>query len=245
MSRSSEGKGAALIPARFAARPNRFIVEAVLADGRQVQAHLADPGRLRELLLPGAELRLRPVAPESQRRTRYTVALVRSSEPPRVWVSVDTTLPNRLARRLLEEGRVRGAPRGWTVRPEVRHGASRFDFELRGDGGDSMLVEVKSVTLVANGVALFPDAPTVRGARHVRELAAVAGNGGRAMVLFVVQRNDARLVRPNPATDPDFALALAEARGAGVLLRAARFRLTPSGRATWLGPLPVRAGNRG
>jgi sugar fermentation stimulation protein A len=227
------------IPAFFVGRPNRFVVEAVLERGRRVRAHLADPGRLRELLIPGAPLRLRPVPPAPGRKTRFTVALVRSPVPPRAWVSVDTALANELAAPLLGRGAVRGIGSRWAVRREVRRGASRFDFLLtRAD--EELLVEVKSVTLVERGIARFPDAPTVRGARHVRELTEVASHGGRAMILFVVQRSDARAVRAHAPTDPLFADALAAARRGGVLLRAARFHFTPTGRHTYRGPLPVR-----
>jgi sugar fermentation stimulation protein A len=233
-----------LLAARFVRRPNRFIVEADLAGGERVTAHLADPGRLRELLLPGVALRLRPATPHPGRRTRFTVALVRAPMAPRPWVSLDTTLPSRLAEGLLVAGGIAGVGRGWSLRREVRHAGSRFDFELRDRGDVRMLVEVKSVTLVEGGAALFPDAPTVRGTRHVRELTAVSAAGGRALVLFVVQRHDACEVRPNPAADAEFAAALVAARAAGVLLRAARFRLHASGRARWLGPLPVRIAAR-
>jgi sugar fermentation stimulation protein A len=229
-----------LVAARFVARPNRFIVRAALENRRTIEAHLADPGRLRELLVPGAELRLRPAPDGSARRTRFTVALVRAPDPTGVWVSVDTMLPNRLAEDLLWKGRVRGVGRCRSVRREVTRGKSRFDFLVLPRRGREMYVEVKSVTLVMGGEARFPDAPTKRGARHVRELTEIVNDGGRAMVLFLVQRRDASRVAPNPATDPDFAEALATARRVGVLLRAARFRLDARGRATWLGALPVR-----
>jgi sugar fermentation stimulation protein A len=230
---------ASLLPAFFAGRPNRFIVEAVLEDGRRVRAHLADPGRLRELLLPGAPLRLRPVPPAASRKTRFTVALVRSPEPPRAWVSVDTSLANNLAEELLRRNAVRGIGSRWELRREVRRGASRFDFLLtRRD--EELWVEVKSVTLVEEGMARFPDAPTTRGTRHVRELTEIARSGGRALILFIVQRSDARAVTANPATDPLFAAELAEARRSGVLLRAASFHFTPTGRHPYRSPLPVR-----
>lgn len=227
-----------LLGAVFEARPSRFIVEASLEDGSRVEAHLADPGRLRELLIPGASLRLRPVEPERSRRTRYSVALARSQESPGTWVSLDTTLPNRLAGELLRQGKVDGAPHGWKIEREVRHGRSRFDFRLR-DNGREMFVEVKSVTLVENGLALFPDAPTKRGVRHVQELTEIAQGGGSALLLFVVQREDAQRVSPHAGIDPEFAEALTLAARAGVLLRATRYRLSRDGNATWLGSLPV------
>ncbi len=228
-----------LVPAAFVARPNRFVVRARLSDGPIVRAHLADPGRLRELLVRGAALRLRAAAGSSGRRTRWSVALVRASGRPVVWVSLDSGLPNRLAEDLLRRGLVPGLPFPAAVRREVVHGASRFDFSVDAGDGAPWLVEVKSVTLVEDGTARFPDAPTVRGARHVRELAERARAGGRAAVLFVVQRHDARGVTSNPATDAAFAEALADAERDGVLLRAARFRLDPRGRAAFEGMVPV------
>ena len=228
-----------LVPATFSARPNRFIVEARLTSGRLVQAHLADPGRIRELLIPNALLRLRPAPHGAARSTRYSVALVRSSVSPRPWVSLDTTLPNRLAEDLLTRGFVVRVGKKWTIQREFRHGRSRFDFRLHCLGGDEILVEVKSVTLVVEGLARFPDAPTARGTRHLRELERYARSGGRALLLFIVQRDDARAVVPNNTIDPAFTHALVSAARAGVLLRAVRFHLTPSGRATYRGPLPI------
>jgi sugar fermentation stimulation protein A len=105
----------------------------------------------------------------------------------------------------------------------------------------SLWVEVKSVTLVDDGVARFPDAPTARGRRHLQELTELTAAGERALVLFVAQREDARVVLPNRTIDPSFAAALARAKRAGVMLRAARFGLDADGRATYLGALPVKA----
>ena len=152
---------------------------------------------------------------------------------------MDTTLPNRLAAELIRAGRVRGFGRGWSVRREVRRGRSRFDLRLT-RGREEAWAEVKSVTLVEKGIARFPDAPTVRGTRHVRELEQIALYGERALILFVVQRCDAHAVVPHSRMDPAFSRALVSARRAGVMLRAARFRLTPGGKARYVGPLPVR-----
>jgi sugar fermentation stimulation protein A len=232
----------ALVPAIFLSRPNRFLLRVRLQSGRRVRAHLADPGRLRELLLPGAALRLRKAPTSgigSNRSTRYTVALVRAAEPPRPWVCIHSTHANRLAGALLAQGRVPGLGAGWTIRREVTRGRSRFDFLLLRRGEREVLVEVKSPSLVVESVARFPDAPTLRGARHLKELARVVREGGRALVLFIVQREDAEAVAPNRVTDPSFARALASAARAGVLLRAARFRMAASGRATFRGFIPV------
>lgn len=228
-----------LIPAAFLSRPNRFIVIARLVSGKKVRAHLGDPGRLKELLLPGVPLRLRPAPPGGERKTRYTVSLVRASEPPRAWVSLETSAANRLAEGAIRAGAVRGLGAVKSLRREYTVGRSRFDFLIEGGAGRRTLVEVKAVSLIEEGIALFPDAPTVRGTRHLRELAEHASNGIRAVVLFVVQRDDARLVRPHGVTDPGFAQALREARESGVLLRAVRFRMSPSGGASFAGTLRV------
>lgn len=203
-----------LVEARFVARPNRFLVRALLPGGEEVWAHLPNSGRLRDLLIPGCRIWLRP-AP-ALRKTPFTAVLV---EPPEGGLaSLDTTLPNRVAGAALAAG-VLEELSGWRLAgAEVTVGGSRFDFHLRAvRGRREMFLEVKSVTLVEGGVALFPDAVTARGARHVRELAELARRRGKAAaVLFVVQRADAHSVRAAHAIDPDFARALAEARDAGV-----------------------------
>ncbi len=210
-----------LLPGHFRSRPNRFLTVLDL-QGTEVEAHLPDPGRLRELLVPGAEVWARPTV-GTGRKTRYTLALVRA--PTGELVSVVTTLPNQLTEEALRAGRL-AELREWAIEArERRWGASRFDFLLR-RGGRRMLLEVKSVTLVEGGRALFPDAVTARGARHLRELAAARGEGLEAAVLFVVQRRDAKSVTAARAIDPKFADALAAARDAGVRLLGYRCRVT-------------------
>jgi len=230
--------GEQLLPARFLTRPNRFIVRSELSTGQVLEAHLADPGRLIELLVPGADLRLRPAPSGSSRRTSFTVALVRAQAAPSCWVSVETSRANSLAEGLLTRGAIRGCGPGWVVRREVPHGNSRFDFLLE-QGPTRRWIEVKSVTLVKDGRGMFPDAPTARGQRHVNELAALARSHDEAMVLFVVQRGDASAVSAHREIDPAFAASVVEARAAGVKLRAVGFRFDATGRATYLGPLPV------
>jgi sugar fermentation stimulation protein A len=207
--------------ARFLERPNRFVVQARLGNGHRVIAHLADPGRLRELLLPGRRLWLRH-AREPHRKTRWSAALVESPDSSSC-VSLDTGLPNRLVGRALEEGALEELE-GWRLeRREYTIGTSRFDFLLQrrrgGHGPRRMALEVKSVTLVEGRVGLFPDAVTARGTRHVRELTALRRSGDwAAAVLFVLQRPDADRIMPDARIDPDFARALAEAHRAGVRL---------------------------
>ncbi|TVP43312.1 MAG: DNA/RNA nuclease SfsA [Gemmatimonadales bacterium] len=243
--------GEALRPAVFLERPNRFLCRVLLDGppgspmGDPVEAHLPDPGRLTELLVTGRRVMVAPAA-SPERRTRWTMALVRTPAGDG-WVSVDTTLPNRLlARAFAEAGAEAGAGAtagrrdalselpGWRLdRAEAVFGASRFDFLLRGPGperhGRGMILEAKSVTLVEDGRALFPDAVTARGARHVREMAELARGGMPATVIFVVQREDADSIEAAWEIDPDFADALAEAREAGVRVIGRRCRVTPEG----------------
>ncbi len=227
--------------ARFLERPNRFVVHARLGNGRRVVAHLADPGKLRELLVPGRRLQLRR-ATDPTRKTQWSAVLVESPDSS-TWVSIDTGLPNRVIGRALEQDALEELGAWRLERREYTIGHSRFDFLLQrrrgGRGPRRMVVEVKSVSLVEDGIALFPDAVTARGTRHVRELAALRQSGDwAAAVLFVLQRPDAARIMPFAARDPAFAQALAEARRSGVRLLGRRCSIDPD--AVTLGPpIPV------
>lgn len=232
------GWGAPLVEARFLHRPNRFVVHAELSGGGEVVAHLADPGRLKELLVPGRRMGLRPEAPSATRTTAWTALLVESDQGPG-WVSVNTTMPNRLVDRALRAGALEEFD-GWRwARREVPFGDSRLDFLLEDGAGRRLYVEAKSVTLVEDGVALFPDAVTARGARHLEELIRARGDGHEAAVLFVLQRPDARRIVAARRIDPHFADTLERARGAGVRILGRRCDVGWEG--IRMGP-PVEAG---
>ncbi|MGE5654707.1 MAG: DNA/RNA nuclease SfsA [Bacillota bacterium] len=204
-----------LVEARFATRVNRFVAS-VLVDGQERFAHLPTSGRLRELLVNGAQVWLRPT-PGEDRRTPYSLELVRSCEGE--LVSINSQLPNRLMERWLEQGRFPAFSHYAEVQREPSLGEGRADLRLVGSDGDC-LIEVKSVTLVVGGEARFPDAPTSRGARHLRELAIARSEGRRAAVFFVIQRSDAVSFAPNRATDPNFADELKQAFDSGVEISA-------------------------
>jgi sugar fermentation stimulation protein A len=221
----------ALLPAVFRSRPNRFLVLAEV-DGIQVRAASRDPGRLRELLRPGAAVLLAPAGGE--RKTAFTLTLVRHRG---LWVSLVPGLANGILESALARGDVPGLRGMRVVRREVPCGRSRFDFLLEGRGR-KVLTEVKSATLVERGRALFPDAPTTRGARHLKELTRVRKAGHEALVVFVVQRPDARVLSPNERTDPVFARALEAAFEAGVRILCYRCSVTPRG-CTLLGRIPL------
>ncbi len=209
----------------FVERPNRFLVRCrPRGKAEPVDAHLADPGRLRELLIPGVRIWLLP-ASGPKRKTRWTALLVESPDR-RGLVSVDTRIPNRLIGQALAQSALEEFGDWELLRAEATLGRSRIDFLLGRDDGRRLALEVKSVTLVEDGVGLFPDAVTARGARHARELAQLAQlDGWSAAILFVIQREDVRRFRAARELDPDFAAALDEARAQGVQIVARRCRI--------------------
>ncbi len=199
-----------LIAGRFIRRDNRFRVTVEIA-GEFVAAHLPNSGRLTELLTPDRSCWLAP-CPGPRRKTHLDLKLV---EYASVLVSVDARLPNPLFAEALEAGRLAPFQECAHFEREVWLDNSRLDFRLSGPDG-ACWVEVKSVTLVEDGVARFPDAPTTRGARHVRELTAAVRNGENAAIVFVVQRPDALRFTPHDRADPVFGVVLREAAIAGV-----------------------------
>lgn len=206
----------------FLGRDNRFRVT-VEIDGQEVKAHLPNSGRLGELLVPGRRAMLLE-RPAPGRRTRYDLALIQLAGQ---WVSVDARLPNDLVEESLGADGLSSLGGYATWRREVGFGASRLDFLLQANGRRPCLLEVKSVTLVVDGLACFPDAVTARGRRHVNELADALAAGYRAMALFVVQRPDAKGVRPHDESDPEFGQALRRAARRGVEVDAYACQVEP------------------
>lgn len=220
------------VKGEFLERPNRFAA-VVQVKGEPVRCFMPNPGRMHELLVPGAKLLLRP-ADNPARKTPYTV--VAAWHDGRL-VSLDSHLPNRLVGEALRKGAIPEFEGYNDIRPEFTHGRSRFDFLLKGNGPDCLL-EVKSCTLVEDGVSKFPDAPTTRGARHVRHLADALDEGYRCAVMVVIQRDDALSFTPNTRTDPDFSRALKEAHEKGVEVYAYRCRVDMDG-VELDSPIPV------
>lgn len=202
----------------FLSRPNRFIAHVKTPEGEQI-CHVKNTGRCKELLIPGATVYLER-SPNPNRKTKYDLIAV---EKGNLLINMDSQAPNQVA----EEYLPRLFP-GLTVwRREQVWGNSRFDFYAEA-GGERWFLEVKGVTLEVDGAALFPDAPTQRGVKHLRELIRCQEEGYRACVLFVVQMAGMRYVAPNRATHPEFAQALAEAAASGVRVEAVGCRVTPS-----------------
>lgn len=199
----------------FIERPNRFIAY-VLVEGRQVTAHVKNTGRCRELLIPGTAviLEYHPGALEAGRKTEYSLVGVYKGD---ILINMDSQAPNQAAMEWLMSG-------GFTretgvsvsdVKREVTYGGSRFDLSFQVEEGQAYM-EVKGVTLEVGHMAKFPDAPTERGVKHIKELGAAVRNGLQAYVLFVIQMKGVSGFAPNIDTHPAFGDALEEAAAAGV-----------------------------
>ena len=217
-----------VIPGEFRTRPNRFIAQVETEEGLEI-CHVKNTGRCRELLVPGARVTL-AVSDNAARKTRCDLVAV---EKGSLYINMDSQAPNRAAGEALP----RQFPGLTLLRPETKCGDSRLDFYLEA-AGTNWFVEVKGVTLEEDGLALFPDAPTERGVRHLRELACIARAGGGAAALFVIQMKGPRAFSPNQKTHPAFAQALCEAREAGVRLMAYDCLVTPRG-MTLDSPVPI------
>ena len=203
----------------FLERPNRFIAHCTV-DGMLETVHVKNTGRCRELLVPGATVYLEKSS-NPNRKTAYDLVTV---ETPFGLVNMDAAAPNQVAGELLRAGAILSSPT--LVQPEVRFGASRLDFYAENDR-QRLFVEVKGVTLRQGEWAVFPDAPTVRGTKHMGELVQAVAQGYRAMALLIVQMGGCTAFRPNWETDSAFCRALRDARAAGVEVRAVDCRVTP------------------
>lgn len=215
-----------VVRVRFLSRPNRFLARVQDPKGRTLHAHVPNPGRMEELLLPGITMGwVVPARRGSSRTTEFTLVAVRHG---RSTVSLDTGLANRLIGGALARKEIDALPPGpWLA--EARLGHHRLDFGVPDTGATDWraLLEVKSSNLRVGRAALFPDAPTERGRRHLEVLTRFVGRRRRADVLFAVQRDDVEEFRPNAALDPAFAAALGRAAAAGVGLHAFTLHVRP------------------
>ncbi len=219
------------IAAKFVERKNRF-VGLVELDGQIHAAHVPSSGRMRELLFPGNTVYITPMPPG--KRTSHRILLAAYGK---TLVSVDALLPNRLIYRAVASNILAQFTGYDDIIKEVGYGTSRIDLFLKGEAGRCFM-EIKSVTLVDEGVAKFPDAPSERGTRHLIELAGAVTEGFRAAVIFLVQRDDAVYFTPNQVTDPAFAQALRQAVAAGVEVYALTCQVTREAVTLW-GQIPV------
>ncbi len=207
--------------ASFVSRENRFVAT-VRLHGEDTRVHVKNTGRCRELLVPGATVYLvdsgRP-----ERKYRYDLVTVEKGD---LLVNMDSQAPNAVFAEFLRRG---GLMDGVIyIKPEFQYGASRMDFYFEREG-ERHLVEVKGVTLEENGVCWFPDAPTSRGSRHLRELIQAREEGIQGWICFVVQMDHMSLLEPNWRTDPEFSRTLCLAAEAGVQVRAFGCHVRPQG----------------
>ena len=196
-----------MVKGTFLERPNRFIAKVQIGE-RVETVHVKNTGRCRELLPPGAEVWCQ-VADDPKRKTGFDLITVRKGDR---LINMDSQAPNTAAEEWLAAG---GLGEVSELRREVFHGDSRYDFSFLKDGKRHFL-EVKGVTLEDEGVCAFPDAPTERGAKHLRGLLEAVKEGHGAWVLFVIQMADVQYLHPNDARDPAFGKALREAAEGGV-----------------------------
>lgn len=228
---------APLVRARFVRRFKRFCVEAVGPDGL-FTAHANNTGSMLGLLRPGGEIAL-SVSANPKRKLAHTLEMVRVPDfRGAFWVGVNTLTPNRLFRLAFAAGALPELSGYETLRAEPAFAGGRLDFALTGAAG-VCAVECKNVTLVEDGAAVFPDAPTQRGCKHLVELTRLCREGGgRAVLFFLVQRPDGDCFAPAAMVDPDYAALLAAAVAAGVMVLSYRARVGPEGIAL-CGRLPL------
>ena len=221
----------AITAGQFLSRPNRFIAN-IAVGGETVVCHVKNTGRCRELLIPGATVYLEH-SDHPARKTKFDLVAVEKGD---LLINMDAQAPNRLFYEWAAAGKF--CPDLLEIRPEVSYGASRLDFRLETREGP-FFVEVKGVTLEEDGVARFPDAPTERGVKHLRELIRAVESGARAAVFFVIQMKGVTSFRPNDRTHPAFGEALRAAAAAVVEVYAYDCAVTTE-KVCIDAPVPVR-----
>ena len=224
-----------VIKGQFLSRPNRFVAQ-VLAEGREQTVHVKNTGRCRELLVPGATVYLEKSS-NPARKTAYSLIGVEKGE---LLINMDSQAPNKVAAEALAAVLLPLRLQGELthIRPEYSIGDSRLDFLLE-TPQEKAVMEVKGVTLEQDGVVLFPDAPTQRDIKHLRELSRLSEEGWRCFLLLVIQMERADYFTPNDAAHPQFGQALRQAKEAGVELLAYTCRVTPDSLAL-AKPVPIR-----
>lgn len=205
-----------IIKGVFLERPNRFIAK-VLIDGKTETVHVKNTGRCKELLIKGATVFLSEENNPS-RKTKYDlVAVIKNCGNYSLLINMDSQLPNSIAVSWLKQSNIFSHEAKF--KREVTYGNSRFDIYVE-DGERKAFIEVKGVTLERNRIALFPDAPTLRGTKHINELISCVEDGFEAYILFIIQMKEIDLFKPNFETDSTFSNALIEAEERGVKILA-------------------------
>ena len=204
-----------IVKGKFISRPNRFIAE-VEINGETVRCHVKNTGRCRELLIPGADVYLEDFAGRmGSRRLRYSlIAVMKGSR----LINMDSQAPNKVVAEALHSGTIQLPEMSElkAIKAEKTYGSSRLDFYVEGICGRKGFIEVKGVTLEEDGIAMFPDAPTERGVRHIEELCKAVSEGFCAYIVFVIQMKGIELFTPNYRTHAAFGESLKKASACGV-----------------------------
>lgn len=213
-----------IVEGRFISRPNRFIAR-IQINGREETVHVKNTGRCKELLIPYCTVFL-ALAENPLRKTKYDlVAVIKKTENKEILINMDSQIPNLAAVEWLKKGTL--FSKEALIKREVTFKNSRFDIYVE-DGPKKAFIEVKGVTLENNGTAMFPDAPTIRGIKHINELIEASKEGYEAYILFVIQMRGAKEFKPNDLTHKEFGDALRKAKASGVKILAYDCKITPN-----------------
>lgn len=195
---------------KYVSRPNRFTIEFKNEDNKIETAHLHDPGRLKELLIENTDVLIKyvPTHKKTGRKTKYDVVAIMYQNK---WVLLNSSYHNKLVDELIENSEIKDLEEFHVYKPEYTYGNSRLDFLLKDKEDNDLFLEVKGCTLVIDGTAKFPDAPTKRGKKHVEELIKIAKNSMKSAIIILVLQNDAEIFSPNYETDEEFSDTLREA----------------------------------
>jgi sugar fermentation stimulation protein A len=223
------------LEAIFLQRPNRFLahIEIDGYDGYH-EAHVHDPGRLKEILIPGNKVLVRK-AKNTSRKTSWDLI---AGSVGKYWVLINSSFHRRISENLLSRDDINPFGPSVSLKPEVKVGNSRLDFLMKDESGKDLYIEVKGCSLTSAGKALFPDAPTTRGNRHLKELIELRRNGNRAGVLILVLGPRAECFSPNFETDPVFSDTFIDAVRAGVEIHPIQFKLREH-EMEYCGPIPL------
>lgn len=199
-----------LIEGSFVSRPNRFTVEFRINNKKQELAHLHDPGRLKELLIPETKILVRYVEDykKTNRKTKYDMIAVKNDDD---WVLLNSSFHNKIVQEFIDEKKIQKLEEYHVERAEYTYGNSRLDFLLTDKNNEKMFLEVKGCTLNIDKTAIFPDAPTKRGTKHVEELIQIKQEGYESTIVILILHNKTEEFTPNYNTDPDFSRSLEKA----------------------------------
>jgi len=204
-----------VVPAIFLERPNRFLAEVLIDEKREI-VHVRNSGRCKEILIPGTRIYLEKIVKNEKRKTRYSlISAYKGSQ----LINIDSQIPNQLAYDALRNNALLAIDVGENIKREVKYNSSRFDL-MYNNHNKRGFIEIKGVTLEKNGTAFFPDAPTIRGKKHVDELILASKKGYENYIIFIIQMKGISCFRPNDKMDPGFGISLRKANSVNVKIMA-------------------------